>query len=286
MEIAVSPLPPGLYLVATPIGAARDITLRALDILASANVLAAEDTRTLRRLMGIHGIPVGGRPLVAYHDRNGATMRPRLLGMIGEGRSVAYASDAGTPLVSDPGFGLVRSARAEGLAVTSSPGPSAVLAALAVSGLPTDRFLFAGFPPTSRGARLTWLSELRSVPATLVVFESPRRIHRLLSEMADAFGERDAAVCRELTKRFEEVMSGSLEDLATRTAARALKGEIVLVVDRGQPDGPVADLDGILVSALAGMSVRDASESVAKALGLPRRRVYREALRLTESGKV
>ncbi|MCY4243314.1 MAG: 16S rRNA (cytidine(1402)-2'-O)-methyltransferase [Rhodobacter sp.] len=286
MEIAVSPLPPGLYLVATPIGAARDITLRALDILASANVLAAEDTRTLRRLMGIHGIPVGGRPLVAYHDRNGATMRPRLLGMIGEGRSVAYASDAGTPLVSDPGFGLVRSARAEGLAVTSSPGPSAVLAALAVSGLPTDRFLFAGFPPTSRGARLTWLSELRSAPATLVVFESPRRIHRLLSEMADAFGERDAAVCRELTKRFEEVMSGSLEDLATRTAARALKGEIVLVVDRGQPDGPVADLDGILVSALAGMSVRDASESVAKALGLPRRRVYREALRLTESGKV
>ncbi|MCY4167325.1 MAG: 16S rRNA (cytidine(1402)-2'-O)-methyltransferase [Rhodobacter sp.] len=286
MEIAVSPLPPGLYLVATPIGAARDITLRALDILASANVLAAEDTRTLRRLMGIHGIPVGGRPLLAYHDRNGATMRPRLLGMIGEGRSVAYASDAGTPLVSDPGFGLVRSAKAEGLAVTSSPGPSAVLAALAVSGLPTDRFLFAGFPPTSRGARLTWLSELRSVPATLVVFESPRRIHRLLSEMADAFGERDAAVCRELTKRFEEVMSGSLEDLATRTAARALKGEIVLVVDRGQPDGPVADLDGILVSALAGMSVRDASESVAKALGLPRRRVYREALRLTESGKV
>jgi len=286
VEIAVSPLPPGLYLVATPIGAARDITLRALDILASANVLAAEDTRTLRRLMGIHGIPVGGRPLLAYHDRNGATMRPRLLGMIGEGRSVAYASDAGTPLVSDPGFGLVRSAKAEGLAVTSSPGPSAVLAALAVSGLPTDRFLFAGFPPTSRGARLTWLSELRSVPATLVVFESPRRIHRLLSEMADAFGERDAAVCRELTKRFEEVMSGSLEDLATRTAARALKGEIVLVVDRGQPDGPVADLDGILVSALAGMSVRDASESVAKALGLPRRRVYREALRLTESGKV
>jgi len=286
VEIAVSPLPPGLYLVATPIGAARDITLRALDILASANVLAAEDTRTLRCLMGIHGIPVGGRPLLAYHDRNGATMRPRLLGMIGEGRSVAYASDAGTPLVSDPGFGLVRSAKAEGLAVTSSPGPSAVLAALAVSGLPTDRFLFAGFPPTSRGARLTWLSELRSVPATLVVFESPRRIHRLLSEMADAFGERDAAVCRELTKRFEEVMSGSLEDLATRTAARALKGEIVLVVDRGQPDGPVADLDGILVSALAGMSVRDASESVAKALGLPRRRVYREALRLTESGKV
>ncbi len=286
VEIAVSPLPPGLYLVATPIGAARDITLRALDILASANVLAAEDTRTLRRLMGIHGIPVGGRPLLAYHDRNGATMRPRLLGMIGEGKSVAYASEAGTPLVSDPGFGLVRSARAEGLAVTSSPGPSAVLAALAVSGLPTDRFLFAGFPPTSRGARMTWLRELQSVPATLVVFESPRRIHRLLSEMADVFGEREAAVCRELTKRFEEVMTGSLGELATRTAARVLKGETVLVVGRSQPDGPVADLDEILVSALAGMSVRDASESVAKALGLPRRQVYREALRLTESGKV
>jgi len=286
VEIAVSPLPPGLYLVATPIGAARDITLRALDILASASVLAAEDTRTLRHLMGIHGIPVGERPLLAYHDRNGATMRPRLLGMIDEGRSVAYASDAGTPLVSDPGFSLVRSAKAEGLAVTSSPGPSAVLAALAVSGLPTDRFLFAGFPPASRGARMRWLRELRSVPATLVVFESPRRIRRLLSEMADVFGEREAAVCRELTKRFEEVMPGTLEELAMRTAARSLKGEIVLVVGRGQRDGQGADLDELLVSALADMSVRDASESVARALGLPRRHVYQEALRLTGPGKV
>lgn len=278
--LEISPLAPGLYLVSTPIGAARDITLRALDVLASADVLAAEDTRTLRHLMQIHGIPLGGRPFLAYHDRNGAAARPRLLEMIGAGRSVAYASDAGTPLVSDPGFRLVQSVRAEGLAVTAVPGPSAVLAALTVSGLPTDRFLFAGFPPAAKGIRKTWLQDLKTVPATLVVFESPRRVHRLLSEMAEAFGEREAAVCRELTKRFEEVISGSLGELAVHTANRTLKGEMAVVVGRGKDSPPAADLDAALESALAGMSVRDASESVARALGLPKRQVYQKALRL------
>jgi len=284
LQIEISPLPPGLYLVATPIGAARDMTLRALDVLASADALAAEDTRTLRRLMRIHGVAVGRRPLLAYHDRNGAAVRPGLLAMIAEGRSVAYASDAGTPLVSDPGFRLVRSAMAEGLAVTPVPGPSAVLAALTVSGVPTDRFLFAGFPPTAKGARMAWLQDLRSVPATLVVFESARRIRRLLAEMAEAFGAREAAVCRELTKRFEEVLSGRLDELADVAAVRDLKGEIVLVVDRDRAGAPVADLDAALDSALARMSVRDASETVARTLGLPRRQVYQEALRL-ESGR-
>ncbi len=280
VKVDFSPLPPGLYLVATPIGTARDITLRALDILASANVLAAEDTRTLRRLLEIHGIPIGGRPLIAYHDHNGESARPRLLAMIGEGRSVAYTSEAGTPLVSDPGFRLARLAKANGLAVTAAPGPSAVLAALTVSGLATDRFLFAGFPPTAKGARGEWLQELKLVPATLVVFESPRRIQRLLSEMAGAFGERDAALCRELTKRFEEVVTGSLGDLATMTVEREPRGEVVVVVGRGNDDGQAADLETALGLALADLSVRDASEAVASALGLPRRQVYQEALRL------
>ncbi len=285
MEIEISPLPPGLHLVATPIGAARDITLRALDILASADVLVAEDTRTLRHLMRIHGVPLGGRPLFSYHDRNGAAVRPRLLAMIREGKSVAYASDAGTPLVSDPGFQLARSAMAEGLAVTTAPGPSAVLAALAVSGLPTDRFLFVGFPPAAKGARTAWLRDLQSMSATLVIFESPTRIQRLLAEMAMMFGERRAAVCRELTKRFEEVLSGTLAELADLATKRELKGEIVLIVDRSRTDAPTADLDAALATALAHMSVRDASESVATALGLPRRQVYQEALRLESARK-
>ncbi len=285
MEFENSSLPPGLYLVATPIGAARDITLRALDVLASADVLAAEDTRTLRHLMRIHGVPFGGRTLLAYHDRNGMVMGPRLLAKIREGKSVAYASDAGTPLISDPGFRLVRSATEEGLAVVSAPGPSAVLTALTVSGLPTDRFLFAGFPPATKGARTVWLEELHSVPATLVFFESPRRIHRLLAEMVTVFGERRASVCRELTKRFEEVLTGTLSELAEMASSRMLKGEIVLVVDRGRIDASIENLDLALGSALAEMSVRDASEEVARALGLPRRQVYQRALRLEVSTK-
>ena len=273
-------LAPGLYLVATPIGSARDITLRALDILALAEVLAAEDTRTLRHLMEIHGIPVAGRPLVAYHDHNGAEARPRLLRALADGRSVAYASEAGTPLVADPGYQLVRAAVAEGRAVTAAPGPSAVLAALSVAGLPTDRFLFAGFPPPAAGARATWVAELARERATVVIYESPRRVARLLAELAAACGpDRPAAVCRELTKRFEEVRRGPLGDLAADAEQAETRGEFVLVLG-GAPEtrADAATLDAALTEAMARLSVKDAAAEVAARLGLPRRDVYQRAL--------
>lgn len=277
-------VPKGLHFVATPIGAARDITLRALDILAGADVLAAEDTRTLRHLMEIHGVSLGDRPLVAYHDHNGEAVRPRLLRALEEGRSVAYASEAGTPLVADPGYQLARAAIAAGHPVLAAPGPSAVLAALTVSGLPTDRFLFAGFPPAGAGDRARFLAEIAPVPATLVLYESPKRISRLLGELAQTLGgERQAAVCRELTKRFEEVSRGSLADLATQFADRDVKGEIVVVIDRGTAAvATKSDIEAALRQALRGASVRDAAAEVAEAFGLPRKEVYRMALGLSE----
>ncbi len=275
-------LEPGLHLIATPIGAARDITLRALDILTSADVLAAEDTRSLRHLMEIHGVPLGGRQLLAYHDHNGAAMRPRILAVLAEGRSVAYASEAGTPLVADPGYQLARAAVAEGHVLRAAPGPSAVLAALAVSGLPTDRFLFAGFPPATAGARATFLAELARIPATVILFESPKRVYRTLGELAQSCGaEREAVVCRELTKRFEEVTRGTLGSLVTAFAGRDVKGEIVLVI--GRPLPLVMDeghLDAALRAALARQSVKAATAEVAASLGLPRREVYQMALRI------
>lgn len=278
------PVPPGLHLLATPIGAARDITLRALDILASADVLAAEDTRTLRHLMEIHGVALNDRPLVAYHDHNGEAVRPRLLRALKEGKSVAYASEAGTPLIADPGFQLARAAIAEGFTVLAAPGPSAVLAALTVSGLPSDRFLFAGFPPTGAGDRARFLAELGQVPATLILYESPKRINRLLTEMADAFGkDRLAAVCRELTKRFEEVSRGTLGDLAEAFAGRVVKGEIVVLIDRpGDRVVDAASIEAALRDALAHGSVKDAAAEVSAALNLPRKDVYRMALQLAE----
>jgi 16S rRNA (cytidine1402-2'-O)-methyltransferase len=182
-------VPPGLHFVSTPIGAARDITLRALDVLAGADVLAAEDTRTLRHLMEIHGVPLGDRPLWPYHDHNGDAMRPRLLRALEEGKSVAYASEAGTPLVAGPGYQLARAAIAAGGPVLAAPGASAVLAALTVSGLPSDRFLFAGFPPTGAGDRARFLAEVGSVQATLILYESPKRVNRLLIELRDSLGD-------------------------------------------------------------------------------------------------
>lgn len=276
----VRPLAAGLYLVATPIGAARDITLRALDILASADVLAAEDTRTLRHLMEIHGVPLGDRPLVACHDHNEAQTAPRILRAIAEGKSVAYASEAGTPLVSDPGFQLARAAIAEGLPVQAAPGASAVLCALAVAGLPSDRFLFAGFPPVQSSARQSFLKDLGCVQATLILYESPKRINHLLEDLVQCFGEeRKVAVCRELTKRFEEVTRGTAAEVRDAYADRDAKGEIVVLVDRaGEEAADAATIGAALERALQTMSVKDAAAAVAEAYGLPRRDVYRMAL--------
>ncbi len=277
----VRPLVPGLYMVATPIGAARDITLRALDILATADVLAAEDTRTLRHLMEIHGIALNGRHVVPYHDHNGDRALPRLLGDLRAGKTVAYASEAGTPLISDPGFELTRAARDEGLPVFAAPGASAVLYALTVAGLPTDRFLFAGFPPAAKAARLTFLKDLAPVQATLVLYESPNRINQILDELVQSHGEeRYAAVCRELTKRFEEVTRGTLAELRAAFANRDVKGEIVLVIDRGaQVQADAATVEQALQTAMGHMTVKDAAAAVALAYGLARRDVYQMALK-------
>lgn len=272
------PVPPGLHFVATPIGTARDITLRALDTLAGADVIAAEDTRTARKLMELHGVALGSRPLVAYHDHNGPAVRPRLLAALAEGRSVAYVSEAGTPLVADPGFALARAAIAAGHPVHSVPGPSAVLAALTVSGLPTDRFLFAGFPPTKTGERRAFLDGLAPVPATLVLFEAPGRAAATLAACRDAFGEREAALCRELTKKFENVRRGTLGALAASAEAEPPRGEVVLVIDRDRSAPDAAEMEALLADALGTMTVKDAAAHVAEVLSLPRRQVYQAAL--------
>jgi 16S rRNA (cytidine1402-2'-O)-methyltransferase len=277
-------LTPGLYLVATPIGSARDITLRALDILASADVLVAEDTRTLRKLMEIHGVPLRDRQVLAYHDHNGAQMRPRLLALLAQGNSMAYASEAGTPMVADPGFDLARAAKAAGFAVTAAPGPSAVVTALTVGGLPTDRFFFAGFLPNASGQRKTALRRYAEVPGTLVFYESPNRIAAMLRDSAEVLGaDRSAAVCRELTKKFEEVIPGTLAELAEICANRTLKGECVVLIDRASSVNiQESDIEEELRKALAAMSLRDAADAVALRTGLPRRTVYQMAIRMEQ----
>jgi 16S rRNA (cytidine1402-2'-O)-methyltransferase len=275
------PLAPGLYLVATPIGNARDITLRALDILAAADLVAAEDTRNARKLLAIHGLKRDPRRILPYHDHNGAAQRPRLLAALAEGRSVALVSDAGTPLVADPGYRLALAAAAAGHPVTAAPGPSALLAALAVAGQPTDRFLFAGFLPPRDAARRRALLDLAAVPATLVFYESPRRLAACLAAMADVLGDRPAAVCRELTNRFEEFRRAPLAALAAHYAVSEPRGEVVVIVGPpvAAPAGEGA-VDAALDRALAGGSVKDAAAEVAAELGLPRRQVYARALEL------
>ncbi|PIE08008.1 MAG: 16S rRNA (cytidine(1402)-2'-O)-methyltransferase [Rhodobacterales bacterium] len=285
MKPEPTPLAAGLYLVATPIGNARDITLRALDILTAADVIAAEDTRTARKLMEIHGVALGNRPLIAYHDHSGENARAGLLKLIGEGRSVAYMSEAGTPLVSDPGYALARAAGEAGYLVTAAPGASAVLAALSLAGLPSDRFLFAGFAPATRTARLKWLEELVSIPATLVIYESPRRVCELLADLVQTAGaERQAAVARELTKRFEEVLRGSLGELSSALEGRRLKGEVVVLVDRGCETVADDTMEAALKRALETMSLKDAATAVAEAYGLRRRKVYQAALAMEKNG--
>lgn len=281
MNAEIRPMAAGLYLVATPIGTARDITLRALDILASADVIAAEDTRTARRLMDIHGISLGDRALVAYHDHSGDAVRARLLNAIREGKSVAYASEAGTPMIADPGFALARAVTGAGFLVTSAPGPSAVITALTIAGLPTDRFLFAGFPPNAQNARRKFLREFAQIPATLVFYESPKRVHKMLADMKLEYGEgRQVVICRELTKKFEEVLRGTILELENQIANRVLKGEVVIIVDRNREETGQETLEDELKNALLTMSVKDAANAVSGALGLPRRKVYQMALEL------
>jgi 16S rRNA (cytidine1402-2'-O)-methyltransferase len=280
-EIAARPLATALYLVATPIGNLGDITLRALETLAGADVLACEDTRVTRVLLDRYGIRQ--RPY-AYHEHNAGEAGPKLIAALQEGRSVALVSDAGTPLVSDPGFRLVEQALAAGIRVVPIPGPSAVLAALTASGLPSDAFLFAGFLPVKDGQRKTRLTQLATVPATLIFFESPRRLAVTLVAMAEVLGDRPAAIGRELTKTFEEMRTGTLAALAAHYGdAPTPKGEIVICV--GPPeekaDAP-GDVDRLLTSLAAEMPASKAAAEAAKMTGQPKQALYRRLLELRD----
>jgi 16S rRNA (cytidine1402-2'-O)-methyltransferase len=271
----------GLYLVATPIGNLGDITLRALEVLASVDIIACEDTRVTRKLMDRYGIETR---LTPYHEHNATEARPRLLARLADGQAIALVSDAGTPLISDPGYKLVRAACEAGHTVTALPGPSSVLAALSVAGLPTDRFFFEGFLPAKQAARQKRVAELASIPATLVLFESGSRLAAALTDLAAAFGKRAAAACRELTKLHEEVRRGDLETLARDYAAGAeSRGEFVVVVaPPADDDGTSDNVDELLLQALRRVSVKDAVGEVALATGRPRREVYQRALILAK----
>lgn len=270
----------GLYIAACPIGSVRDITLRTLDILHSVDIIAAEDTQSARRLLTAHGISLIGRRLISYNDGNGAKQRPFLLSALESGKSVCLICEAGSPLIADPGLKLTREAANAGHRVHVAPGPSAVIAALTVSGLPTDCFMFVGFLPTHKNARTERLKELSTVSATLVFFESPRRLADSLNAIRNQMGEdRQVAVCRELTKKFEEVWKGTAIDLAKRAAHSALKGEIVILVDHKKVHQTAAALiEEELRTSLNLMSVRDAVEAVAKAHCVSRKEVYKVAL--------
>jgi 16S rRNA (cytidine1402-2'-O)-methyltransferase len=275
-------LAPGLHLVATPIGNLRDITLRALETLAAADLIACEDTRVTRKLVDHYGITT---PLTPYHEHNAAEARPKILARLAAGAAVALVSDAGTPLISDPGFKLARAAGAAGHAVTALPGASAVLAALTVSGLPTDRFAFEGFLPAREGQRRKRIDEIKGIPATLVLFETGPRIAAALADLAAALGPREAAVCRELTKYYEEVRRGDLAHLARHYAeSDEPRGEIVIVIaPPSPPASDAADLDALLRQALARLSVKEAVGEIAAITGRPRREVYQRALALNQN---
>ena len=272
----------GLHLVATPIGNLGDISLRALETLAGVEVIACEDTRITRRLTERYGIAA---ELIAYHEHNAATARPKILERLAQGAAVALVSDAGTPLISDPGFKLVREACAAGYAVTALPGPSSVLTALSVAALPTDRFFFEGFLPARETARRARLSELARIDATLVLFESGNRVQAALSDLAETMGARDAAICRELTKLHEEVIRGPLAELAERAETLETRGEFVLVIGPPLADAQALTdeaLDNFLRDQLKGHSVRDAVALAIELSGRPRREVYARALELAK----
>jgi 16S rRNA (cytidine1402-2'-O)-methyltransferase len=281
--VKVPPLGPGLYLVATPIGNLGDITLRALETLAAADVVACEDTRVTRRLFDRYGITT---PLTPYHDHNAASARPKLLNRLKAGAAIALVSDAGTPLISDPGYKLVQAAQTAGHAVTAIPGASAVVTALAVAGLPTDRFLFAGFLPAKQAARRTRIADVSNVVATLVFYESGPRLAAALADLATALGPREAAICRELTKLHEEVRRDALTALADHYAQGGeTRGEFVIVI--APPDEELAspateDIDMLLRQALTAASLKDAVAQVADTTGQPRREIYQRALALVK----
>ncbi|HKT77583.1 MAG TPA: 16S rRNA (cytidine(1402)-2'-O)-methyltransferase [Sphingobium sp.] len=278
METRTSGLEPGLYIVAGPIGNLGDLTPRAAEVLRLADVIAVEDTRVSARLLRHAG---SDRPMIPYHDHSAEGVRARLIERMAS-ESVALLSDAGTPLISDPGYKLVRDARAAGRAITTLPGPSAAIAALTLSGLPTDRFLFMGFLPNKQKARMDALDEVAALRATLVFYESGPRLSESLAAMAEALGDRDAAVSREISKAFEETRTGTLSDLAARYADAPPKGEIVVIVGPpGEaPEASPEEADAALIEAMERLPVSKAAGEVAKKLGLDRRALYARAMEL------
>lgn len=275
----------GLHLVATPIGNLGDITLRALETLAGVDLIACEDTRITRRLTERYGITA---ELTPYHEHNAATARPKLLALLAQGGSIALVSDAGTPLISDPGYKLVREACAAGHAVNALPGPSSVLTALSVAALPTDRFFFEGFLPAKETARRARLAELARIDATLVLFESGGRVQHTLRDLADVMATREAAICRELTKLHEEISRATLAELSARADALETRGEFVLVIGPPADDAEVLSaqaLDDLLREQLIHHSVKDAVAHAVELSGRPRREVYARALALAKQVK-
>ncbi len=279
-------LSPGLYFVSTPIGSARDITLRSLDILANADVLAAEDTRTLKKLLEIHGIQLKNRSLISYHDHNGSKARPKLLAHLENGKSVAYASEAGTPLIADPGFSLLTEVLSMKNDVTSAPGPCALIAALTVAGLPTDRFYFEGFLPNNKSQRELKFRGLKSYHGTLIFYESAKRLKDTLVIAREVFGgDRQGVVCRELTKKFEDIKRGTLKELSEIYFDKNIKGEVVLLVaSAGQTDIDRSEIEQHVRDALKSMSVKESAEAVSVAFNVPRRDIYQLALQIKSGG--
>jgi len=277
------PLPGGLFLVSTPIGNLGDITLRALATLAAADAIACEDTRVTRKLLDHYGIAT---PMTPYHEHNAETARPKILQRLAAGQSVALVSDAGTPLISDPGYKLVVAAREAGHQVVAVPGASAVLTAIISAGLPTDRFFFEGFLPAKASQRRARIAELSNIPATLVLYESGPRIKECLADLTAEFGDREAAVCRELTKLHEEIRKETLPELAQHyTADNAeTRGEIVIVVAPPAAEAQLRaeDVDALILASLKRVSVKDTVTEIVEATGLPKRDVYQRTLVLAK----
>ena len=278
----------GLYFVATPIGSARDITLRALDILYSADLLIAEDTRSLKKLMNIHQIPIRGRKVISYHDHNGERKRPLILEEIKNGKAVSYCSEAGSPLIADPGFQLGREVIKAGYKVLSVPGACALIAALTVAGLPTNQFFYAGFLPTTKNIRIKFLENLKEIPATIVFYESPKRLNKSISDMLEVMGpDRSLVIARELTKKFEEIIRTSLAEVQRELGNRVIKGEIVLLLGKkNESNLSITDIKELLLIEFEKYSLKESVANISLTTGINRSKVYKAALELIKEAEL